>query len=496
MNASSLVEPTHKSAPAWYDTFGPEVAELNELAGFAPDPEQRMLLDAAFAVDRQGFSVAFEVGVVACRQNLKTGFFKQCALGWMFVTDEKLVVWSAHEWDTLKEAFRDLDETVMSYDVLRRRVKRVHRGNGDEAIELLNGTRLIFKTRTKTGGRGLSGNKVILDEAFALKPEHMGALMPTLSAKPDPQVAYGSSAGLPESAVLRGVRDRGRASEDPRLAYYEWCSPPPAGACTDGDACSHALDAEGCGCDDPELWQQANPAMGRRITREYISAERRAMPPLEFGRERMGWWDDPVEGVSPITPVAWGGCADSRSRAQDPVAFAVDVTPDRSRTALSVCGRRADERYHGELAYHQVGTGWVVDQLVESATRQGPCAVALDPSGPAGALVQPLQERGFSTDPGLGEWQLFLVTSREHAQACGALTDDVRNDQWRHPDQKPLNDAVEGAITRTLSDAWAWSRRDSGVDISPLVAVTLARLAVATYGYSVRQPATPWAVYA
>ena len=61
-------------------------------------------------------------------------------------------------------------------DYLRGQVKAIYRGNGDEAIELVTGSRLIFKTRTKGGGRGLSGSKVILDEGMFLQPMHMGSL--------------------------------------------------------------------------------------------------------------------------------------------------------------------------------------------------------------------------------------------------------------------------------------------------------------------------------
>lgn len=488
MSVATSVEPAYRTFPEWHDTIGGEVADLAELAGFAPDPEQRLMLDAIFAADPSGYSVAFETCVIACRQNLKTALFEQAVLGWLFLADEQLVVWSAHEFRTVQEAFRDLERLVGGSDWLRRRVKAIHRGNGDEAIELHSGARVIFRTRTKGGGRGLSGGKVILDEGFALKSEHMGALLPTLSAQPDPQLLYGSSAGLAESEVLRAVRDRGRVG-DPRLAYVEWCAPPPEVACRQGRLCPHTLDTVGCGCDDPELWARANPAMGRRISQANIAAERRAMPPYEFGRERMGWWDDPVANASPITPDAWSACVDKDSRPEDPVAFAVDVTPDRSRTAIAITGRRADGLYHGELAYHQDGTGWVVDQLVDSARRVGMCALTLDPSGPAGSLVAELQERGFSTDPGPNEWRLHLVSAREHAQACGALADDVTNDRWRHPGQSPLLQAVDGAVTRDLADAWAWSRRNSGVDISPLVAVTLARLAFTMYGHEAESEA-------
>ena len=168
-----------------------------------PDPAQRLALDAIFA-QKDGRSAAFEVAVISSRQNIKTAIFKMAALGWLFITGERLVVWSAHEFPTAAEAFRDLDDLVTGCDYLRRQVRNIYRGNGDESIELLSGARLIFKTRTKGGGRGLSGRKVILDEGFALRPMHMGALLPTLSAQPDPQVLYGS--------VRLGWRTVGRAA--------------------------------------------------------------------------------------------------------------------------------------------------------------------------------------------------------------------------------------------------------------------------------------------
>jgi hypothetical protein len=64
--------------------------------------------------------------------------------------------------------------------------------------------------------------------------------------------------------------------------------------------------------------------------------------------------------------------------------------------------------------------------------------------------------------------------SKEYAQACGAFMDLLEAEQLRHIGQKSLTEAVEGAATRTLGDAWAWDRRGKDVDITPLVAVTLA----------------------
>ena len=176
MITSELVEPAFSSIPEHTKTLGPEVADLAELASFAPDPEQRLALDAIFAMRADNKVAAFEAAIIACRQNMKTGLFKQCALGWLFVTDQRLIIWSAHEFPTAKEAHRDMVELIEGCDPLRKRVKTIHRANGDEGIELVTGQRINFRARTKTGGRGLSG----------VTPPSTSPAAPTVTPTPGP----------------------------------------------------------------------------------------------------------------------------------------------------------------------------------------------------------------------------------------------------------------------------------------------------------------------
>lgn len=455
---SALVEPAYCNVPPACNTLGDEVAELAGLAGFPPDPEQRMALDHLFAMKRDGRVAAMEFAVICSRQNMKTGLFKQAALGWLFVTEEQLVVWSAHEFSTAQEAFRDMATLIESCSLLDRKVKQIHRGNGDEAIELLGGARLKFKARTKGGGRGLSGGKVVLDEAYALKPEHMGALFPLLSAQPDPQVVYGSSAGQLESDVLRSVRDRGRASGDPSLAYLEWCDDLP-GDCQE-IACDHLTATRGCRLDDQRRWQRANPAMGRRITVEYIENERRALPPAEFARERLGWWDDPAILLSVFPPGSWESLTDDQSAISGHVSYGLEVAQDRSWSCLAAAGNRQDGALHVQVAENHPGTDWIVPKLAEMGLPE----VTLSPNSPAGSLIEDLER---------ADVRVLKVPVTEYAQACGRIYDFVVQGTVRHLGQRELDMAVRGATKRTSGDAYVFDRK-GGVDISPLAAVTLA----------------------
>lgn len=89
--------------------------------------------------------------------------------------------------------------------------------------------------------------------------------------------------------------------------------------------------------------------------------------------------------------------------------------------------------------------------------------------------------------------QLAIPTTREVAAACGAFTDAARQDTLRHRDQAQLNYAIAGARTRQIGDGYAWGRKSSSTDISPLVAATVAMWAHATRAHLVRDDYDPLA---
>ncbi len=475
----TLTTPAHLWVPEHASSAADEAIDLATSLEMILDGEQRLALDAILAEKADGSWAGFEAAVIAARQNLKTYLLEVVVLADLFLFGSQLVIWTAHLFPTTMEAFRDLKRIIDSNDHLRRRVKRISEANGEESIELVSGQRLLFRARSKGGGRGLTGDRVILDEAFALGASEMGSLLPTLSARPNPQVIYASSAGKTDSHVLRGVRDRGRAGGDPSLVYIEWCAP--VAACVD-DRCDHRPGTPGCALDDIDAWRQANPALGRRITVEHIEAERRALPAEEFARERLGWWEEPPGQVAGLPLNLWEASVMS-GKAGGLLALSVDVTPDLAfasigRATAVPAGVRLD------VADHRRGTSWVADEV---ARLRGDLTipVALDLGGPAAALNSELAGMDnpiITVNP----------ATSDVAQACSAFLDGlIRRRVWHAPD--PLLDAaVRGASRRPLGDgAWAWSRKNSLVDISPLVAVTLALWGI---GQAEPPPAEPFMV--
>ena len=328
VRVAGVQQPRFCHVPPCVASTGAEAVELARMAGLVLDPWQEFILSNALNERADGKWAALEVGVVVPRQNGKGALLEARELAGLFLLEERLITHSAHLFDTSMEAFLRLLTLIEQSPDLDRRVKRVTRSHGEEGIEIKGGQRIRFRTRTKGGGRGFSGDCLILDEAMFLPEATIGALWPTLTARENPQVWYTGSAvdqnvhdhGL----ALARVRKRGIEGGDEGLAYFE-----------------HSADAEMDTvheiANDPQAWAQANPGLGIRLRAEVIAAEKRAMDPRTFATERLGVGDWP-SGLSEdddlISLEAWEGCEDTGSEAQNPVCVAFDVTPDRSRAVV------------------------------------------------------------------------------------------------------------------------------------------------------------------
>jgi hypothetical protein len=456
--------PRVSAVPDSVSSTGAEAIELVRMAGLELDPWEELVLAQSLGERQDGRWAAFEVAVVCPRQNGKNEILTARQLTGLFLLEEKLQIHSAHQWDTSLEALERLLQLIEETPSFDRRVRKVSRTNGKEGIELKGGQRIRFRTRTKGGGRGFTGDVIYLDEAMEIAEAFHGALFPTVSARSvvgDPQVWYTGSAVdqfvHDNGVVFARIRERGLNGEDPGLAFFEWS--------VEADGPEWVSEETAT---DPEAWAGANPGMGIRISAEHIAREQRSMDARTFAVERLGvgdWPSTDPDDDQVIAPEVYADCTDHDSEAQDPVVFAFDVTPDRSAGAIGMAGRRTDGKGHIEVIEHGAGTGWMVDRIAELDAKWKPSAIVCDERGPAASLIPALEERGVT---------VRTVNASEHAQACGRFYDAFEQDAIRHLDTAELRAAVKGAATRPLGEAWAWSRKSSSVDISPLVACTLA----------------------
>lgn len=462
--------PAGTEHPRWL-----EIVEFIAATGTTLDPWQLRVLWASFLRGGARWA-AFVVAVCAPRQNGKNGILEMRELVGACLLGERLIIHSAHLADTSKEGFRRLDDLIDANDWLSKDVKHIWRTNGHESIEFRNGCRIRFRTRTRGGGRGFSGSPVIFDESMFLPEISMGSMLPVISAQPDPQVWHMGSAVdqqiHDEGIVFARVRERALEGTDERLAYFEWS--------LDADS-PDDVTTEQAG--DLGMWAKANPALGLRIMPEYVVSEQRELDDRTFAVERLGVGDWPRTdgGATVIDLDLWEKLVDADSRALDPVVFAFDVRPNRSSGVIAAVGRRGDGLMHIEILDQREGTGWIVGRLTELQKKHAPQAIVCDGVGPASSLIPQLMQ---------ADLQVTALTTPEMGKACGMFYDVVQQEQLRHLGTNDLLSAIKGAVQRPLGDAWAWSRKSSTSDISPLVSCTLGVWTVAT-----RRPSTVMVSY-
>jgi hypothetical protein len=319
------------------------------------------------------------------------------------------------------------------------------------------GNRIEFQSRSGKAGRGLTGVKrITLDEALYLEPKHVGAVYPTMLTRPGAQVRIASSAGLLESEQLRRIRDRGRAAKDGRMAYAEY------GAahrpCVRED-CTHEVGSEGCALDDRELWWQANCALWPgRVSEQSLEDQRHSMPPEEFMREFLSWWDDPESLGGALSVARWLELADPDAERGSDVVFGVHVV-DEHVAWVAVAWRRPDEAFQVMLAYE--GRSMPAFRLAD--------------------YVRDLAERWNGRIAGTKGLEAEMphgylpLTSADFTVASGGFADLMEAGTVRHGNQPALNHAVKAAKWRSAGTGGerAFQLRDCP-EVGPLAAAARA----------------------
>lgn len=458
--------PRVSSHPPYAVSYGPEATELAASAGLILDGWQQDELDRMLGIDGHGRFVCPEYCLMVPRQNGKSVLFQARSLTGLYLLGEPLIMWSAHEYKTAMEGFRAVQGLIENSPDLESRLFKVSNTNGSEGLELkgeggnkITGRqRLRFVARSKGSGRGFSAPVNLMDEWFAGTDAQVSALIPAMAAFAGSQVVYASSPPLDAvtGEPLARLMDRGEKGGDPYLGYSSWGAEP------------------GVDTDDEQEWARSNPALGIRISVDTLRRNRLAMSAEDFAREHLGVRPARA-GKRLITPEQWQALLDEDSRREGVVAFGIDVTPSRDYAAIAVAGHRGDGLWHVELVDMRPGTGWVADEVARLVERHRPCAVGVDLGGPAASLVLDLERAGVAVPHGEPEFgQLALADSAAYAVACAQLVDACNQDSLRHIGQRELAVAIDAAQSRPLGDRWAWGRRTSTGNISPLVAVTVA----------------------
>lgn len=427
-------------------------------------PWQQYVADVLLEIEPTTGRLAYqEFGLTVPRQSGKSTLILAKAVhrasATQFFGPRQRIVYTAQTRQKAREKWEeDYAADLETSRVFKSKVQ-VHKGNGNEHVRFPNRSRFGIEANTEKAGHGGTLDEAYIDEAFAQVDGRLEqAFGPAMITRTNKQLGWISTAGWRgaspylEEKVAYGRR---QVLADVRsgLAYFEWSA--------DEDT-----DPE-----DRDAWWDFMPALGHTIAVEAIAAELVRLTGQgdvgDFRRAYMNQWVPKNAASDSAIPAAvWSKLVDTSPATDGDVVFALDMAPDRNSAAIGTA-RVTPRGVQVDVADHRSGVDWLLPRVVELRDRWQPSAWMLDPAGPVGSLIPALRAVGIEPE---------MVTSRGMAQACGALFDAAMSKPPRlsHLNEHSLNAALSAAGRRPLEDAWAWSRRRSTGDISPLVAVTLA----------------------
>lgn len=449
--------------PAYFTTLGDDAIDLANVAGIDLLPWQEMIVRNSLGQNVDSTWSATSVLLVIPRQQGKNVCVYVRQLAGLFLLGERTLV-SAHEFDTARDAHRELTTFIGNSEELEDELMLPHKvGAAEMSIRhKTNGAFIHYVARGKNAKRGRTKiDLMILDEAFALEDAMMGSLAPLQQASKNPQLWYTTSAGTEHSEVLLRVRERGKqlsATPDPEsnLMFAEW-------------SCEEGSDPH-----DFENWKKSNPSLGvmgiapvERLREDY----QEKMSLQQFAREHLGMWDDPAM-TSIIDLQAWKNCEvpeapdDGLNR-----AICVDVAPDRQRASIAIAEWWPDGRRHVEIVEADTGIKWILplcQKLLMSSNPPKVCALQL--GGQAGSLGPELEQIGLKI-------KYFGTTDIAHATM--QFEDDIYGGKLTHIDDPALLAGLSGASKYHIGNkdfvgGWGWLRKSTAIDITGIVACSYA----------------------
>jgi hypothetical protein len=457
--------------------------------GLAPDDWQAPIIDGWLARRRDGKWCHGRCGLAVPRQNGKNGAIEIRELYGMVILGEA-ILHTAHEVKTARKAFKRLksffgekaEDPKAKYPELNALVREVRNTNGQEAIILKDvwyydgglvrsagspgpgaefvarGGSVEFVARSSGSGRGFTVDVLILDEAQHLDDDELEAIRSAVSSAPlgNPQVIYAGTPPDEEKGQTGEVwtRVRSKANKDKRLCWIEYGAPD--GPMPDPD--------------DMDLLYAANPALGlvhangaHGLQMDVISDEKADLSPEGYARERLGWWGRGPEKASKgvIDTTRWGELKVSAS-APSVAQITVHTDPTQKWTSIALASQYAGDRVLVLVDRHE-GTNVLAAIKTLIANLEETVEVALTNTS---KFLSPRLTKA--------KIEHKVLTPGEVGAGCLAFQDMARLKTLAHVNQQVLNDAIANGTTKYVGDTQQWDQRNRSIDISSLVAGSVA----------------------
>lgn len=453
--------PTKSVILPYKKSNGAEAIKLYKQSGRKAIKWQQDLTKDIMAVGSDGLWIHQKFGYEVPRRNGKNEILAIREL-WSLKHGEKIChtahrVTTAHQaWDRLVRLLSDA-----GYEELGRRKKgeeppersfRTTKALGLETVELPNGGKAVFRTRTANGGLGEGFDLLVIDEAQEYTIAQQSALIYTVSDSQNPQTIYCGTPPTTESA--------GTVFPEMRKACLE-------GAAYDTGWAEWSVDSEPSDLMNTDLWYKTNPSMGFHLNERKIRSEYDPHNPLDFIIQRLGFWYL-YSLKSAISEADWRRSeVDKRPPLEKERYFGVKFGKNGANGVLAVAAKTEDGKIFVEAVDCRPirgGVQWILPYL----DNPGFAGLVVDGESGKQLLMDLLKDKKMKAPT--------VPTVQEIINANARFENAIFNDGIRHIDQDALRQAISNCKHRDIGSkgGFGYETLDDAYEVSLIESVSLA----------------------
>lgn len=337
-----------KSVILPYDySLGDEAIELYEKSGRDAYDWQRFVTDAILAQNNNGLWTHMKFGFSVPRQNGKNEIVAMRELEGL--NRGERILHTAHRTTTSAAAFNRLLAILEESGLEEKTDFSKIKASGRESIELFDGGRVDFRTRSSTGGLGESFDLLVIDEAQEYTDDQESALMYTIAASQNPQTIYCGTPPTPISSgtVFTHLRNATLQGSNEDIGWAEW-------------SVEKQSDIR-----DKDLWYQTNPSLGLRVTERNVQSEV-GNDEIDFNIQRLGLWLE-YNQKSAINENEWEELhVEKLPKLKGKLFVGVKYGHDGTNVAVSIAVKTDDDKVFVESIDCQTirqGNAWILHFL-------------------------------------------------------------------------------------------------------------------------------------
>lgn len=423
-------------------------------------PWQKGIVRRWLAQDEDGHWVNDNCGLSVPRQNGKTEMLIARIVAGMIFKGEKLV-YTAHTVSTATEIKRRVFRFFYDAEPEIRNLLTAEFDKEPKSfdyVELRNGGRCIFSTRTRSAMLGTTNDTILIDEAQEYTDAQEEALRPTVAAghTGNSQIIMTGTPPVAGSSGTVFLRTRNNIfnGKGGSWCWQEW-------------SVEHITTN-----DDREAWYQTNPSLGYFLQERAIENESVTMAQDSFNKMRLGWFAG-IDSQRCISDEEWNPLAVKEVKLPEnpQLVYSVKFAPDRSAVTLAV-GVCMGDKTHVEVVERKPmsqGTSWLTMWLLDRWRKANKIII----DGAAG--TQLLVEDLIRSDKRIQK-KLLTPNVKEAGAAYAGFTQAITDKTLTHFNQPILNSAIRTCKRRDIGrdGMFGFAPLNPAIQTDPVEAVAFA----------------------